>query len=106
MAFTVILFFDHSTASDRVSDTTSALLAAYAATSWSATKLLGEGNVDNAAVATLQRVLPENLACAQGPREVRVDDFGPFLSRNGQGGHPLTFSSVVYKDVDFAEALD
>jgi hypothetical protein len=105
-----------------VSDTTPALLAAYAATSWSATKQLSEGNVDNAAVARLQHVLPENLACAPGSREVRVDDIGPFLFRNGQGGHPLNLSSavtlcdpevhccgllgVVNKDVDFAEALD
>jgi hypothetical protein len=82
-----------------VSDTTPALLAAYAATSWSATKLLSEGNVDNAAVAKLRHVLPENLACAQGPREVGVDDIGP-------GGHPLNLSSAVNKHVDFAEALD
>jgi hypothetical protein len=89
-----------------VSDTTPALQAAYAATSWSAIKQLSEGNVDNAAEATLQHVLPENLACAQGSHEVRVDDIGPFLFRNGQGGHPLNFSSAVNKDVDVAEALD
>jgi len=47
-------FFDHLTASERVRETIAALLAEYAATSVSATKLVAS-NVNDAAVTTFQQ---------------------------------------------------
>jgi len=62
MAFTLTSFRGHSTASERVSETTPALLAAYSVTSLSATKLFREAMFTKRPKPTLQHVHAEELA--------------------------------------------
>src|ERR1700733_2197224 len=63
-------------------------------------------NVDNAPVPPLQHVPPEDLAGAQRPREIRIQNIGPFLFRHVERRHAFYFSRTVNKDVDFAKTTD
>src|ERR1700747_1250644 len=104
MAFTVTPFLAHSTASERVSETTAALLAAYAATSLSATKLLRDAMLTMRPWPRSNMCLPKTWHARRVSGEVRVHDIGPLFFRHGGRGYALDFSGAVNKDVHFAEA--
>ena len=50
-------------------------------------------------------MLAEDLAGAQRPGQIGIENISPLLLRERDGGRALDFAGAVDEDVDFAEAL-
>ena len=103
---TVTPFFDHSTASDRVSEADAGFAGCVGGHFAECDKAVQRGDVDDAAVAALEHVLAEDLAGAQSSGEVGVENACPLLFGQVERGRALDFSGAVDEDVDLAELLD
>ena len=64
------------------------------------------GDVDDAAIAAIEHVFAEDLAGAQGPGEISIEDVGPLRFVDEQGGCALDFSGTVDEDIDLAEGVE
>src|SRR5262249_41873841 len=61
--------------------------------------------VDNAAVAAVDHMSPDNLARAKRASQVRLQDSVPFIIGNVEGGCLSGTSRTIYKDLKASENL-